>query len=245
MRRAYSRSRRLENPVNYFWWQPNSSSGTYPSVPFPGEHQWTNFQVGSNDIPNVNNLSSLSFDTPEQTRFGSQFRGEVWNESPDNVGQKVPLNARLLWTTGKVHVNLKVPDTTLVRVAVFEAPSSLISSALSAGPADIANGVAGNLLSYFWGNDTSVQTWRSQRRPNSPYYPLWTRNAVMVPRFTSEGDTGQVAHTFNIKIRHPTGNVRNSDASALILLMGTRARGGDIFTTGADTMVLLRTSFVV
>jgi len=59
------------------------------------------------------------------------------------------------------------------------------------------------------------------------------------------GAFGSVARKVPIKIRHPTQNVRNSDSSALCFLVGTRGRGGNTYPTGLDTMLLLKTSYVV
>lgn len=242
-RRSYSRARRFENPVNYLFWQPNLFTEGQPDTPFPGEHQWVNGGVGSNDVPNTFVLSNLSFDTPEQTRYGAPGAAVTWEESPLNVGQKVPLNARLLWTTGTVHINLRVNDTCLVRLALFETPTNLQTAAASAKPAVITSS---EILNWFWTNDTSVQSWRGMRRPRSVNVPLWHRDAVLVPYNAADGVfAGNVAKTFKVKVRHPTGNVRNSDASALQLVVGTRCRGGSTFPTGFDAMTVLKTSFVV
>lgn len=243
MRRRYSNTeRRFRNPVNYLWWQPNTATEGAPDKPFPGEHQWMNFDVGSNDLPDLLNVAALSFDTPEQTRYGSVSAGAVWEESPDNVGQKVPLNARLLYTTGKVHVSMQVGETILARLAIFDLPSTLQTAANSAKPAAVTNS---DFASWFWANDTSVQGWLGQRRPRQPYVPLWWRDVIMVPRRGGDAIQGIAARTFQVKIRHPTGNVRNSDSSAMALVLGTRSRGGSTYPLGMDVMTLLKTSYVV
>jgi len=245
-RRSYgSRARRFENPVNYLWWQPNTETEQAPDDPFPGEHQWINLPVGSNGAPEVLNVSALSFDTPEQTRYGSVTAGATWDESPATVGQRVPLNARLLYTSGKVVVNLSVNETTCVRVAIFELPSDL-ATGTAAEPSSVLSGVGGQAFNWFWTNDTSVQAWNGRRRGKSPYVPIWWRDAWMTPRNVSENQFGgSVTKVFNVKIRHPTGNVRNSDSSMMALMIGNRARGGNTYPSGMDVMTLLKTSFVV
>jgi len=242
MRRRYSSSRRFANPVNYLWWQPNTYTEGNPDQPFPGEHQWVNANIGSNDAPIITNVAALSYDTPEQTRYGSISGAATWDESPDNVGQRVPLNARLLWTTGTVHVNLSCQDTTLVRVAIFDQFTDP-AAGTQADPTTATTSAFGN---WFWTNDTSIMGQRAHRRPNSPWMPIWWRDAIFVPKALGASANNGLAHkAFKVKLRHPTGNVRNSDSSAMVLVIGTRTRGGSTYPLGADYMTLLKTSYVV
>jgi len=251
-RRRYNPARRLSNPVNYWSWPMIIPGGTNANP----SHRWNVFDIGSNDAPSIEMIGNLSLDTPENSRFASGNLGASW--SPTTVSSYtsyVPLNARLLYTSGNVLVSSNANDVTLIRLAMFKIPSELMVANVSSKPSAWIAGVEGMAHAWMWPAETvggaseySLDSYRAARGGRHPAMPIWKKDFLLIPRAPFDSATacnGVAARDVPIRFRHPTGNAGNSDSSGYAFFVGSRTNSGSTFETGGSYMLNLRTSYVV
>jgi len=248
MRRRYSTERRFRNPVNYISWPVVEIQDVTP-VPLAPADKWYLFDVGSNDNPNVWFAASMYPDTPQSIRYGSSFDGNSYaSEVPENSPMRPPINARPLWTVGKIMVTIRGPDPTLFKVGIFKTPLNMpFSAAASVTPTDGMADVAGNVLNWFWRPGFERDAVRGMRRNPSIFQPIWEREHLFKPTYSGNAGVASstATHVFPVKIRHKDGEALNTDNTAYQVLIGSRNRGGSIVEDGGDIIVRLRTSYVV